>query len=414
MRVALIGTFDVGNFGDLLFPYVAEHKLREACPDVSVERFSYRTRRTNEWCYDVAPISALQARMQDFDCVIIGGGHLVHFSRDIAPGYVPEDGTLPHPLALWWLPAVAAAYAGVPVGTNALSVDARLPAWGDKFMASFVSALSYTGVRDPQSRNRLLRAQPDSDVQIVPDTIFSISELVDRAQPTEAFEAFRSAHGLDRPYVILQPSPGLRRFTPELLALVKAAQARGLAVLELPIGFELGNDPGFYPADWGAIQVRSWPPPLLLAEIIANAEASFGISLHLSIVSSCFDIPVFRPPYERESKFNLLDDLPNIKHLGQGAEFDTRSDSPVSNHAAISQHREALDLHWQRLAALASTRSSEKRSVEALWPLLAAAPKHALRESSLAERAGEMRVSAGRQVRFTSHAARRTWRRFRP
>ena len=56
--VGMFGTFDIGNFGDLLFPIVAERKLAQLGPTELV-RFSYLKKRAPEWCYDVEPIDSL-------------------------------------------------------------------------------------------------------------------------------------------------------------------------------------------------------------------------------------------------------------------------------------------------------------------------------------------------------------------
>jgi hypothetical protein len=37
----MVGTFDVDNFGDLLFPIVAEHELTARLPGVELRRYSY-------------------------------------------------------------------------------------------------------------------------------------------------------------------------------------------------------------------------------------------------------------------------------------------------------------------------------------------------------------------------------------
>src|SRR5690606_34840054 len=143
----------------------------------------------------------------------------------------------------------------------------------------------------------------------------------------------------------------LRTVKDDVLRLSREAQARGLQVLELPIGFEIGNDIGFYEDVLGFVRINEWPEPLLLAEIIANSQAVIGISLHLSIVATAYGIPVFRTTYAPQSKFNLLDIFPNVHFLGRNEPFRALSDAApdlTSAHAA----RDRLETHWRRLRAL--------------------------------------------------------------
>ena len=41
-RVGIVGTFDVANFGDLLFPYLAEDALRRRLEPIDLRRYSIR------------------------------------------------------------------------------------------------------------------------------------------------------------------------------------------------------------------------------------------------------------------------------------------------------------------------------------------------------------------------------------
>ncbi len=44
-QIGLFGTFDVQNYGDLLFPLIAEAELTLRLGTVKLHRFSYHTRR---------------------------------------------------------------------------------------------------------------------------------------------------------------------------------------------------------------------------------------------------------------------------------------------------------------------------------------------------------------------------------
>src|SRR5947208_15695820 len=127
MKIAVFGTFDIGNYGDLLFPYVLKKKIADLAPDVEIDLYSYRRKTANDWLYDVKPVERFAEDAVQAGTVVIGGGHLVHFQKRMAPGYRPTDSSTPHPLGFWWLPAVYAKTLGLPVLAHGISVDKSLP-----------------------------------------------------------------------------------------------------------------------------------------------------------------------------------------------------------------------------------------------------------------------------------------------
>lgn len=396
MKVSLFGTFDIANFGDVLFPYVTEAMLKARDPEVEIVRYSYRERRADSWFYDVRSIQSFPRAIAETDLVLIGGGHLIHADQYMAPGYGPTDPAIPHPFGFWWLPAVAGRMAGVPVALNAVSVSDQFPDWCRPLLSSFAESIDYAAVRDTLSQRRLQGWKPGLDVALVPDTIFAIDRLIERGKPSAVFEAFRRDHGLDRPYFIVQPSPSLRTELPVIHDLIAQAKARGWAVLELPIFQEKLNPVGVYRDVPGVTLTSYAPDPMLLAEVIANAEGVAGVSLHLTIVALVFGVPVYRKRYGAASKFVLLDGMDEIRFLD--------SKHPLGEAGAPSQRIRAfqsiLDQHYDRLTALARAGAARERRDAAGWQLLAAAPDRMRKARSFSETLSAARIRARRLRNF--------------
>lgn len=411
MKIAMFGTFDIGNFGDLLFPIVAERKLDLA--PAELDRYSYRRMNADSWCYDVLALQDFPEHAEGYDLVLIGGGHLIHFVAEMAEGYGPTDRAIPHPLGFWWLPAVAARAMGLNVATHAVSCDGHLPRSADGLLAAFVESVDYLTVRDPVSQSRLeARSNSPASVAVVPDSVFSIPDLVRRDAATAAFQQFRVRAGLGERYIVVQPSYSLRRYHSDVLELAEAAKSRGWDVLELPIGFGIGNDVGFYAEGLGFKRIERWPDPLLLAEIIANSEAVIGISLHLSIVASAYGIPVYRTPYAADSKFIALDGLPNIRFLGKSGTFGGIADR-VPDLTVAERHAEALNLHWEKLRALAG-RPGCARSMPHYWHMLCAAPAFAAGDVPLGDRLRGLQTSLRAKRGRLSRRVQRRLRNLKP
>lgn len=405
MRIGMFGTFDIGNFGDILFPIVAEKKLSQLA-DVNLQRFSYRKMQADSWCYDVSPIDSLPDALDTLDLILIGGGHLLHFTREMAEGYYPPAKHIPHPLGFWWLPAVCGAMAGLPVATHGVSTSDRFPDWGEPLLRTFASSVDYFTVRDTLSAERMA-CYGAADVSVIPDSIFSISDVLHRGNPSAAFLEFKKQHGLGEKYLIVQPSDQLWKRRDQVIGLIADARGRGWDVLELPIGFEIGNKPGFYGGAHGLIEVKSWPEPFLLAEIIANAEAAVGVSLHLSIVASAYGIPVIRPSYARSSKFILLDKLPNIAFLQDRPALHGRSDREP-DMAVASELKMQLDAHWAKIIVLAGdNRPRQIRKAVGAWDQLCATPAAFRAAQSGLERAQETIEFLKRRRGYAMHHVRK-------
>ncbi|MFC7673174.1 polysaccharide pyruvyl transferase family protein [Mycolicibacterium sp. GCM10028919] len=401
MNPAIFGTFDIGNFGDLMFPIIAERKLSEL-GTVELNRFSYRFKRSDSWFYDVETIQDFPKFIESTSVVIIGGGHLVHFSRFVAQGYVPTDDRIPHPFGFWWVPAVAARMAGIPVALNAVSVHPHQPRWAEPLMRCFVDSLDYVAVRDVQSKARLQRyASGDTEVQVVPDTVHSISDLVTRGHHSMEYRKLLAAAGIESDYIIVQPATGLRRYTDSIRRLIADARAQGLDVLEVPIFAETVDVEGIYQTSEDVKHLNEWPDPLLLAEVIANARAVIGISLHLAIVASAYGVPVHFPAYSPESKFVALDGLPNIVPLDSSKRLSLK-DPGEADISVVEQRKVRVNAHWKRIHELSRSAMSPKCRG---WDQILETPAAFKRAAGIRGSLEGVRLDATGSRRLAVHAA---------
>jgi lipopolysaccharide transport system ATP-binding protein len=244
------------------------------------------------------------------------------------------------------------------------------------------------------------------EIELIPDSVFSVPDIIERGTHSDAFRSTTERWGLKRPYLIVQPSDALWRHKDVIAGYLRAAAAKGWDVLELPIGFEIGNYTGFY-KEGVTVRAGEWPEPLLLAEIIANAEAAIGISLHLSVVASCFGIPVYRPPYARSSKFVVLEGLPNISFFGDGAPLLGRDELSADLHQ-VSEYRAKLDVHWQRLAQLAGPAAiADAARVRGAWTQLCMTPDAFRRTGGFRSRIQAKSLELRRRRHFVMHDVRK-------
>src|SRR6266487_318530 len=135
LQIGLFGTFDLENYGDLLFPLVAEAELTERLGRVKVHRFSYNAKSTPDWPYVVTSLTELPRIAGDLDGVLIGGGFIIRFDKDVAPGYGPPTPAIHHPTGYWLTPALVALQRGIPLIWNAPGMHCNeIPTWAEPLM----------------------------------------------------------------------------------------------------------------------------------------------------------------------------------------------------------------------------------------------------------------------------------------
>jgi lipopolysaccharide transport system ATP-binding protein len=377
MRViGLCGTFDVENFGDLLFPLIAEHELRQRLDPLVLQCFSYAAKRAPEWPFDVTSQTKLAASIDTLDALILGGGDLIHCIKSIARHYFPPDETLHHPTSLWLTPALLALEQGLPLIWNAPGVPQEIPDWAVPAVRAVLVSSAYIAVRDEPSRQALAVIAPEVDIAVVPDTAFGIARLRDAEHRSLAFRNFAAQLGLQRPYVVLQP--GAHGSVERLLRAASLLSASHQIVI-LPLGPVHGEHQASVPHSLfpEAIRLPRWPDPLLLTELIAGSEGAIGDSLHLAIVALACGVPVFRSPRRDLRKYAMLERFDTVHSLKDESAASSEWLSARLGRKAPSQAAlgaaDAVKAHWDKVASVLSSPPSNRAvplAIKNLWQRL--------------------------------------------
>jgi hypothetical protein len=354
VRVAQVGTFDVENFGDLLFPLLARRALADRLPELEMVLYSYRSKSAKEWPFEVRQLGALIEEIGEYDLVLVGGGDIVRFDKEIAADYRPADAALHHPTSLWMAPTLLAAAHQIPVAWNAIGVPADCPAWAAPATRSVLSAVNYLAVRDELSADRLLAIGSDAEVHVVADTAFAVRELLPN-RPSQAYRAQLKELGIEPPYVVLQPSPRLAPFAPRLQESLRGLRRDGWSILELPIGPVHGDAAGSLDLGVDTVTPSRWPDPELLLELIGRSSGAIGVSMHLAIVAAALGVPVARPAdlTSSESKHAAVDPLPGISQWPSSANSSIAlpfGQEAAPNGSGPDAQIDSLLGHWDEIA----------------------------------------------------------------
>lgn len=355
-QVAIFGTFDVENYGDLLFPIIAEAELTRRLGSVNLHRFSYHGKNRPEWPYAVTSLTELPHIAASLDGVLIGGGFLIRFDKVVAHGYGPTTANIHHPTGYWLTPALIAQQHGVPVMWNAPGMHCNsIPDWARPLLTMALEQSQYVRVRDGLSRDALGALTQQAEIEVLPDTAFGLPRLIDEQQPSTEFVRLREQAGLTGPYIVIHAIHVVESFVKLFEDHAEAFQ--GYQLLVVPIGPVLGDDPSVIAARLPqAITLSFWPEPLLMAEILSQAQAVIGHSYHLAITALAFGVPVFCSADLTTGKYTALAEFDSLHALPDAATVDPQwflarvgktHPSPAARAAA-----DRLGEHWDRVAAI--------------------------------------------------------------
>jgi lipopolysaccharide transport system ATP-binding protein len=407
-EIAICGTFDVQNYGDLLFPIIAEAELTKRLGPVKLHRCSYHAKSTPEWPYIVTSVTQLPDLAAHLDGVLIGGGFIIRFDKEVAPAYGPPSPGIHHPTGYWLTPALVAMQHGIPLIWNAPGMHCNIvPSWAEPLMRLVLQNSCHIRVRDEPSQEALKHFCNDSQIAVLPDTAFGISRIVNNSKSSTEFKKLREVSGLTGPYIIVQAIHCLGPF-------IRFAQTHpqvfnGIRVLLLPIGPVLGDHETVIQHGFpDALRLTFWPEPLLLAELISQAEAVVGHSYHLAITALAFGVPVFTSADLSAGKYTALSEFETIFPLPQENENNPQwflSRLGKSSPSAAAQRALAqLDEHWDCVAKIiregkADTQPTLGRFLQSLPNLLeVAVPEPAADQRPVADQGPVSDQADQRQV----------------
>jgi hypothetical protein len=371
LRIGISGTFDVENYGDLLFPLVAEAELSRRLGRIELVRFSYFAKSPPAWPYTVTPLTELPTMAAGLDGMLIGGGDLIRFDKDIAPGYAPPSAALHHPTGYWLTPALIAAQQGCPVIWNAPGVLGEMPAWAEPLLRLAVDASQRVAVRDQPAKQFLQRFAGGTDVAVMPDTCFGVARLL-KPGPSKEFRRLCKMIGLTEPYLVVQATEDMEPVCRMIGN--HPAQFADYSIIALPVGPVLGDDDAILGKLLPNIKrLPHWPHPLLIAELIRRAAGVVGRSLHLGITALACGIPMFRPAAIFYGKYQLLAGFEHVYPFGDDIDADwfTARLGAAEPEAAVVEANRQLDRHWDAIAAIFSDgRTASREVIGRFWQSL--------------------------------------------
>lgn len=341
MKIAHFGTFDVNNYGDLLFPHIAEWRIPEALW-FHISPLGSKTIFKDS----LEVISYREASNLIFDAAFIGGGNIVHMRSTNLIDYREVSGSAY--ASLWVGAAHLASQQNIPLIFNGPSISCVDLGLVERFVFKHIlNNTQYAAFREKYSV-QLAHSVSTINARLIPDTAFDIS----RMWPFPEFNAIQYCSK----YFIVHVNS---RYSKSVEGTAKAIDEMAIALKAtarlMPIGPCHGDiqyaNQVFSQMKTNA-QVVGDMSLKGFAKEIAGAKAYVGSSMHGFITALSYDVPGIL----------VLNDKPMNKFLGLLSLADLAEDAicdgwenavhiinqgfVLSAEAKIDLNR-LLDVHWQ-------------------------------------------------------------------
>ncbi len=291
IKIAQIGTFDVENFGDLLFPTVLENRFQNYSVDLfspvgdmekpfEKNRYVYSIRQFEECC-----------KKQKYRVVLIGGGDIIRVDRNIAVDYLSNYEAS---VALWQYPVLIANKYNIPVVFNNPGIPMPFSKYEQQLTKLLLQNVDYISVRDHRSKEYLQKCGV-TDVQVIPDTVYSIPEYFKKEElhQIKADLVEKSVLPAWDNYIIFQHNTVNEEDLQELRKILDwLTKEKTYNVLLMPIGYvhsdskfmeklmDEGNERLFF--------CKEKLTPKEMCAVLSMSSGYIGTSMHGAIVSYAY------------------------------------------------------------------------------------------------------------------------------
>ncbi|HSB96886.1 MAG TPA: polysaccharide pyruvyl transferase family protein [Spongiibacteraceae bacterium] len=309
LRVAQLGTFDLDNLGDLLFPLVFDKLLRKLEADLQIkiecDLFGLKgagaaTIYSDQIeCHPIAAFTSMDEKFA-YDLIFIGGGDIVREDDDALQDiYGPSSDRFSYPQLL------------SPIGSAKnrlvlLSPGAPFPLSGafEMYLRNSFQRLLKASLRDRESADMVADLVSGSiEIEVIPDIVNAISAVFSSAELQSNRKAIIPEEYLQRGYICFQVrATFFADYSSIGEYLLDLQRKTGLQIVLLEIGRCLGDDKVLskIAEDFGFLYINNSESGrggaismLDKVSVVAGSSAFIGTSLHGNIIARAYQVPYF-------------------------------------------------------------------------------------------------------------------------
>ena len=363
-----VGSFDVENFGDLLFPVVFEFEIKKRLKLNNLYLFSpnggtmpfynkrvHSTSNLDEFCFK-----------HDIDGIIIGGGDTIRLDRKVLKDY-PES--FRPSFSMWQYPLLVADKHNLPAIFNCPGSPIDFGPYRS-IVDETLKLSPYISVRDPNA-NKVLSSSNSPKVHTVIDSVNLIDEVYPKSSLANLFSKLKKTHKIEDKYIILQVNniqADDNVFIKSLRSLVSTINREyDTQVIFSPIGY-VHNDLNCLRKIYKGTSSRNiiieekMNPETMLA-LFSYSSGFIGTSLHGLVTSNVYHVPILALDTQARNK---IEGYMNLCHLENRIIKDITEASSIfkkvffqpTDYSYFDNERKKLSNHFDTIAKIITQRKT--------------------------------------------------------
>lgn len=371
-NIIQVGSFDVENYGDLLFPVVFEHEIKKRLNLDNLYLFSPNGGRMPFYgreVYSTAELDEFCAK-HEIDGIVVGGGDTVRLDSKVLKDY-PES-FIPS-LSMWQYPIFIANKYKLPVTFNCPGVP--LDFGVNQTMVDYTIELCpYLSVRDRNAKNTF-SAKNAKRINVVLDSVNLIDEVYPKKTLKERFLKLKNENKIKERFVVLQVNNiqgNDERFIKNLAELVDLINRKySLQVVFSPIGYVhddlecLKKIYACVKAPKNNVVVTQKMSPEDMLALFSHSAGFIGTSLHGLVTSNVYHVPILGIDTQSRNKISgyaelcgienrLVHNISEVKEVFEAVFFEKM------NYARFETERIKIIKHFDKIADLIKDQVIEK------------------------------------------------------
>lgn len=393
------GTFDVENYGDLMYPIIMQHMLDKRGFKSDIKKLSFLNGKAPcDAGYSTTGIKrSLYTSPENCFNLIVGGGDILRTDWDTMASHYKSQHINKLRRSLWGrlrlkvsgensiskvfqskymsYPAPGpfiidpSDYASISsLSYYSCGVPFELIDHGRKRIADAFNQANFICVRDSQSRDKLLHAGVINEIHVAPDIIVTISDFYNKAEQQNKGEHILKKHGLNtNKRTICFQCPRIGGYKQISEALSKYSKSRNFNVVLLPIGRCHGDIESLKTIQRlsnNAFKFIDCYSVYDTLSVITASDIFIGTSMHGNMSAFSFGIPCLFAPLNNVDKidgFIKQAGLDKRYKLASYQELDAAADEILSipsdereTHAKLAKNKahHMFDLFYRHLTRI--------------------------------------------------------------